>query len=147
MAKKKKYTCYAVVDGKGNERITNTWSECERFRDANPSGARFHGFYSRNEAKKWLAAARADQRKRNHASSKPVHTQCAKKEQEQPYYAVVHKNGDAFITRTWERAQEIMRWNPSGEQHKRHASMGEAVCWILSKNGNLVGVSETDIEL
>lgn len=50
-----KHNYYAIEAG-GQKRVFQTWKECEAFRNANPSGARYKGFATEEEAWAFLGA-------------------------------------------------------------------------------------------
>ena len=75
---KGKNKCYAIIAG-GEEHIVDTWEECQRIRDENPSGAQYKGFKSRMAAAAWLVEMGGG-----------VGAAADEKKEERPAYAVLH---------------------------------------------------------
>lgn len=49
-----KFAYYGIINGDNNMAVFSTWSECEKFRSKNPTGAKFKGFHTQLDALDWL---------------------------------------------------------------------------------------------
>lgn len=149
---KEKFLCYAVVDGKRNRYVVDTWEECLRIINANPEGAKYKGFYNRAVAKGWVSVAQNHIDERREETAELVLQRNRKHEpnllrKDRTYYVVIHGNGDAFIATSEQRAKEVMSWNPGKDAPKQLASIVEAIEWIADQHAHYVGAAVGDMEI